>query len=269
LHGKDSGIGGGENMANIRIIGKKGSQAVKDIIEGTGILRYRGNKGKKVDLIINYGLTRDRLGGFFRLYPSARGVPILNKGIGRAKLSAIQDAERIGIKVPKSRLHLPAKVDPKKWIEKRQNSIGGKGIKYASRKRPRIQGKYFQEFISNRKYELRVHAFKWIDDSNWVVQKRIGDQSEIAWNFHNGGVFHTVRNSNAYKVFSEAKEISKKILELRHMSFGAVDFIVDKEHNTYFIEINSAPGFQELSKHIYVDAFNKLKLMKGSEINKL
>lgn len=254
-------------MANIKIIGKKGSHAVKDIIEGTGISRYRGNKGGAVDVIINYGLAGDRLNRFFKLYPSARGVLMLNKGVGRAKYSAIQDAERHGIKVPKSRLNLPAKADPKDWIEKRQNSIGGIGIKQASKNRTRIPGKYFQEFIKNRKYEIRVHAFSWIDD--WSVQKRRGNQDEIAWNFHNGGVFSTVRSPKSYKVFKEAMQVSKKILEIRGMSFGAVDFIVDRDLNVYFIEVNSAPGFQELSKSIYINAFNALKNMKKSEVKKL
>ena len=79
-------------MGQIRIIGKKGSLAVKGIVEGTGILRYRGNKIGAVDAIINYGIAGDRLTNFFKMYPSARKVPMLNKGVGRAKLSAVQDA---------------------------------------------------------------------------------------------------------------------------------------------------------------------------------
>jgi glutathione synthase/RimK-type ligase-like ATP-grasp enzyme len=254
-------------MAQIRIIGKKGSLAVKGIIEGTGIQRYRGNKTGAVDAIINYGLAGDRLEHFFRLYPSARKVLMLNKGIGRAKFSAIQDAERHGIKVPKSRLTLPVGADVKGWIEKRQNSIGGIGIKQASKNRTRIPGKYFQEFIKDRRYEIRVHAFSWTKD--WSVQKRRGSVDEIAWNFHNGGVFSAVRSPKSYKIFKDAIEISKKILEIRHMSFGAVDFIVDKDLNLYFIEINSAPGFQELSKNIYINAFKELKEMKSSDLRKL
>ena len=54
-----------------------------------------------------------------------------------------------------------------------------------------------------------------------------------------------------------------------NMSFGAVDFIVDKGYNLYFIEINSAPGFTELSECIYVDAFNKLKGMSERKLRAL
>jgi D-alanine-D-alanine ligase-like ATP-grasp enzyme len=42
------------------------------------------------------------------------------------------------------------------------------------------------------------------------------------------------------------------------MSFGAVDFIIDKKDNIYFIEINSCPGFTTLSNGIYINAVNKL-----------
>jgi glutathione synthase/RimK-type ligase-like ATP-grasp enzyme len=191
---------------------------------------------------------------------------MLNKNAGRAKLSAIRDAEKDGIKVPESKLSLSPKDNPKLWIEKRQNSIGGLGIKLASKNRRRIHGKYFQRFVNDRKYEIRVHAFSWTD--NWSVQKRHGSQDEIAWNFRNGGTFSTVHNPNSGKVFIDAIEISKRILEIRHMSFGAVDFIVDNDLNVYFIEINSAPGFKELSAHIYIDAFNVLKGMSSKELKK-
>jgi D-alanine-D-alanine ligase-like ATP-grasp enzyme len=52
------------------------------------------------------------------------------------------------------------------------------------------------------------------------------------------------------------------------MSFGAIDFIVDKNYELYFIEINSAPGFTELSKKIYVEAFDKLKSLNRKQILK-
>ncbi len=253
-------------MAKIRIVGKKGSLAVKSIVEETGIQRYRGDKVGSIDLIVNYGLSGDRLDRFFRLYPSAKRIPMMNKGIGRAKFSAVQDAEKNGVKVPKSRLTLPAGADPRDWIEKRQNSIGGIGIKQASKNRTRIPGKYFQEFIKSRRYEIRVQAFSWMKD--WAVLKRYGSPDEIAWNFHNGGMFRNVRSPKNYKVFVDAINISEKILKIRHMSFGAVDFIVDKDLNIYFLEINAAPGFQELSKDIYVKAFNELKNMKSSDITK-
>jgi hypothetical protein len=253
-------------MANIKIIGKKGSTAIRNIVEETGIRRYKGNMFGKVEAIINYGLSGEQLESFFKIYPSAKKLPTINKYVGKAKLSMIREAEKSGIKVPESRLTLPDKSDPKDWIEKKQNSIGGIGIKYASGKRKQIPGKYFQKFIKNRRYEIRVHAFSWMKD--WSVQKRRGTHDEIAWNFHNGGIFSQVRTPKNYKIFSDALEVSRKILSLGNMSFGAVDFIVDEDLNLYFIEINSAPGFQELSKDTYIEAFNTLKNMKIEEIRR-
>ena len=213
----------------IRIIGKKGSNAVREIIDGTGILGYRGNKHTKIDLIINYGLAGDRLDRFFKLYPSAHNIPILNRNIGRDKLSVVQEASSKGIKTPRSSYNLPTKSNPKDWIEKKFNSIGGRGIRFASKDRPHIENKYFQEFVKDRKYELRVHAFSWLDD--WCVQKRTGEEDTIAWNFHNGGVFQTIMYPQKHNVAREAISVSEKILKMLKMSFGAVDFIVDMSNN--------------------------------------
>jgi hypothetical protein len=110
--------------------------------------------------------------------------------------------------------------------------------------------------ISNRLFELRVHAFKWTD--NWKVQKRMGDPKKIAWNFHNGGTFININNPNKYSLYHKAIDISKKVLDISGMDFGAVDFIVDNKHKLYFLEINSAPGFTNLSNDIYFKAFESL-----------
>lgn len=254
-------------MAIIRIAGKKGSHAVREIAKDTSIPRYSGKKhGSKVDFLINYGLAGDKLERFYRLNPAARKIRTLNKGIGKSKYAVVLDAKKAGIRVPQTALTLPSKAVANQWIEKKQHSIGGKGIRKASKTRRKISGKYFQKFIKDRKFELRVHAFRWT--TNWTVQRRMGRSDEIAWNFSNGGYFQTVRNPKSSSVYREALEMSKKILDMRRMDFGAIDFIVDSDNKVYFIEINSAPGFQELSKHIYVDAFSKLKKMSASQIRK-
>jgi len=71
-----------------------------------------------------------------------------------------------------------------------------------------------------------------------------------------------VHSPNSFSVFEKALAVSKEILDIRKMSFGAVDFIVSQDLRVYFIEINSAPGFSNLSTEIYVDAFNALKKIK-------
>jgi len=254
-------------MAIVKLIGKKGSKACKEIRAGADILRYTGKTKKMPDALINYGLPKDRLNAFFRTYPSARNIPVVNRFVGYSKYKVCRRAEDNDIPVPKSKLSLNKKDDKSKWIEKRTNSIGGKGIRMA-RGKGSISGRYYQEFISERKYELRVHAFLWIPQEEWRVQKRLGSANEIAWNYKNGGHFVSVHNPRSYKTFVQAEEISEKILNMLGMAFGAVDFLVDTNYNIYFIEVNSAPGFSELSKPIYIDAFSKLKDLSSKQLLK-
>lgn len=254
-------------MALIKMIGKPGSKACKEIRTGCGIYRYTGKKkGQKLpDALVNYGLAGGAIEKLFKKYPSARKLPIVNRKVGYSKLTAVRKAEDHGIWVPESKVSLGKSDKVKDFIEKRYNSIGGKGIRAASKK-ARMASKYYQRFIRNRRYEIRVHAFKWLSQDSWAVQKRYGAEGEIAWNFSNGGHFVTVQNPGSYKTFVEAREISDKVLDILGMSFGAVDFLVDTDYNVYFIEINSAPGFSELSKPIYLHAFGKLKEASAAEV---
>lgn len=251
-------------MLELRIIGKKGSNACKVIRTETGIRNYRLHSTGSIDGLINYGLTGDPLRDFLRSFPKVARLPILNKNIGHSKLSVVRKAEHDGIRVPKSKTSLLASEDKKKWIEKRYNSIGGHGICFA-RGKGTLDGKYYQEFIPDRVYELRVHAFKWLDKKDWEVQKRHGDKNQIAWNFSAGGHFTTVHNPDSYRVFREAKNITDKVLSLLGMDFGAADFLVNSHYELYFIEINSAPGLGGLSDHIYCEAFEALKNLTKRE----
>jgi len=251
-------------MINIKLIGKKGSNACKEIRKGCNIRNYTGKTKIMPDILVNYGLNKDRLATFFRMYPSARKIPILNRYIGYSKLKVVQRAASQDVTTPKTKLSLDRKDKKTDWIEKKVNSIGGKGICWAKRK-SRIQGKYYQQFIKNRIYEIRVHAFKWLPQDEWGLQKRYGSNDEIAWNYSNGGHFATVRNPQSYNIFREAAEVSNKVLTMLGMSFGAIDFIVDNGYKLYFIEINSAPGFTELSKKIYINAFDKLKSLNHKQ----
>lgn len=252
-------------MANLKIIGKKRSKSRKDITDATGINLYTGQK--KIDAIINYGLAGKSLNQFFRKYPYAKHIPIINKYVGRSKYLAIKDAESEGILVPESRLFLPKSSRMSSWIEKRIHSKQGIGICKAT-KRSRLLGKYYQKMISDRQYELRVHTFLWIPQDEWCIHKRVGHDDQIAWNFHQGGHFQTIYGQNNEDIFIEAKNIAKKILNIRRMAFGAVDLIIDNKMKIYFIEINSSPGFSELSADIYFNAMTKLKNMSSRKVMK-
>ena len=254
-------------MTKIHLVGKSGSKSCKEIRAGANILGYFKRPSIAPDAIINYGLAGDRLDSFYKRFPSARKIPMLNRSIGYSKLNVCNRAGKRDILVPESRLSLGKGDSTDEWIEKRTNSIGGIGIRKA-RGKGSIPGKYYQKFVDKRRYELRVHAFAWIPKSDWRVQKRLGSADEIAWNYKNGGHFVTVKNPKAYQTFVQAWDISEKILDMLGMSFGAVDFLVDSSHKVYFIEINSAPGFSELSKPIYVDAFTRLKSLSKKDLLK-
>jgi len=253
-------------MTKIRMMGKKGSKSCKTIVKEAEILRYVGSK-HKTDVLVNYGLAGERLRQYYRKFPGARKIPTINNNIGHSKLRVVNMAKEVDVLVPDSKLALSKSDKIKEWIEKKFSSQGGIGIR-AARGKTAMKGKYYQKFISDRLYELRVHAFKWLSIEEYRIQKRLGDKDEIAWNFSKGGRFITVNNHNGYGVFKSAKEISNKMLDILGMGFGAVDFIVDKDHKLYFIEINSAPGFSGLSDSIYIDAFKKLKDLSKSKILK-
>lgn len=251
-------------MIDVCIIGNRSSKSCKAISNKANIHRY---VGQKTDAIVNYGLSGERLESFFRKYPSAIGIPMFNRHVGRSKYSSVKDAEREGIVIPETRLSLPESVNLVDWIEKRIHSSQGYGI-IASRGRNKILGKYYQKMVKDRKYELRVHAFSWIAKQDWAVHKRVGPPDQIAWNFHQGGHFQGVHSISNHKILTEAKDVSEKILKIMGMSFGAVDFIVDNSMKIYFIEINASPGFSALSEGIYFDAMAKLKFLSVHEIKK-
>ena len=250
--------------ARINIIGRKGSKTCKLIVQEAGIARYTG-KSNNADFLVNFGLAGDKQKQFFKRFPSARNIPTINKHVGYSKLNVINRAKRDGIEVPDSKLSLSKTDNKADWIEKKFNSVGGIGIRQA-RGRNTMAGKYYQRFVKDRSYELRVHAFLWMDE--YRVQKRMGQKGEIAWNFKNGGTFMTIHNPKRYRVFEEAIQVSNKVLKMLGMSFGAVDFIVTKDFKLLFLEVNSAPGVSGLSDQIYVDAFKKLKTLSKKELNK-
>jgi len=249
------------------IIGRKSSKPLRIINRKAGIPIYIGRQSEATALV-NYGLAGAQLDSFYCRKPSARGIPTINGNVGYSKLSVVNRAEREKIQAPESKLSLAHGDSIEDFIEKRTNSVGGIGIKKA-RGKGQLPGKYYQRFIKNRRYEIRVHAFKWMDINKWPVQKRVGPEDVIAWNYKQGGHFITVGKPGSYGVFIKAREISEKILNMLGMSFGAVDFVVDNGYNLWFLEVNSAPGFTDLSEPLYIEAFKKLNSMSKEGLSKL
>lgn len=244
----------------ISICGKPGSHAVREIVNSTDIVRYRSN----CLALVNYGLAGKRFEAFWKKFPSSRRKPTINRNIGVSKYRALSIVKSSGIEVPDSYLSIPKNLSKDGFIIKRFNSQGGKGIDYAKSK-SNMPNHYYQKFIRERKYELRVHAFSWINKSDWLVQKRIGDKNSIAWNFSAGGKFYSISNKNT-KIIKEAIDITAEVLKIMGMGFGAADFILDNTNKLFFIEINSAPGFENLSKPFYVHVFDKLCGLRENKI---
>ena len=257
--------GTGDMMVAVCITGKNKSRSTLQIIKNTPAKSYGPGP---VDLIVNYGLPMKRLETFLRKNPRANRVPILNRYIGRPKHLAISDAVNEGVLCPETCLTLPKRAKLSSWIEKRMHSSCGRGIREARQKTP-MQGKYYQQMISNRRFEIRVHCFSWLPKDQWQIQKRVGPKDQIAWNFHQGGHFQRVHTPLNFKVFKDSLDIAEKILKIRHMNFGAVDLIVTDDYKIHFIEINSCPGFTELSAPIYFDAITGLTKMTKAEVKKI
>ena len=241
----------------------RGSRTARQIIEETGIKRW----GRRVqaDLIVNYGLAGSRFEDWKGRNPVGKLKRMINRPHGLNKYEVVMKAEDWGVRVPETRTSLDQRHNYEGWLAKPFHSQGGRGICIVNDLPGHNPNRYFQQYLHDRIYELRVHAFQWISPEYWRVQKRVGDVDEVTWNYHTGGTFITV-NDTSQRVFADAIEMSHDVLRLMNMGFGAVDFIVDQDRKVYFIEINSAPGAQELSLPIYVEAFQRLKEMDVEEV---
>jgi len=72
-----------------------------------------------------------------------------------------------------------------------------------------------------------------------VAQKTPGNPDDIAWNVAKGGRFDNVR-WDAWNL--KAIKQAVKAFNLTTLDFGGVDVMIDKDNNSYILEINSAPS---------------------------
>ena len=251
-------------MNNLAFI-HRGSRTARMLIDETQIPRW--GRGVRADFIINYGVAGDHWRRWVSNNRLGRTKPMLNAPHGMNKFEVIKHVEENEYKVPLTFRQLDRIHAPEAFLVKPFFSQQGRGIERAeSRYAP--SGKYFQEFIEDRVYELRVHAFRWVPQSEWVVQKRVAGEDQedaITWNHHTGGTFITV-NDTSQRVFEDAQAMANAVLHRLNMAFGGVDFVVSASRDVYFIEVNSAVGCCGLSDPIYVDAFNRLKYVDRQEV---
>jgi len=255
-------------MLRLRLINRPGSAACRILNTEAGIRKYEGSSAG-LDGLVNYGLPERELHLFYRRDPQLRRLPVINRYAARTKLEVIWFAQRLGIPIPETRKALSEKQlsTPNLWLRKSIRSRRGEDITFA-RTGKETAGFYYQRFISARAYEVRIAAFRWLGMERWGYFKRVGDPNTIAWNFHQGGMFINLRNQLPFPIRLCTEMVNILLAEL-HMGFGAFDFIVDRQNQIYFLEVNSAPGFTDFSKELYVHAFADLRNLTHGEFRRL
>lgn len=251
---------------NIKVFGRAGSTYMKTI------KRYvdtRQDPSRTAEGAVNYGLQGSKLSEYLQRFPFMNRLPILNHKQNGSKYDAIHMVKRAlevspayanafgsapdSCRVPISFSHpeqmIPLREDGT-WILKPYWSLGGRDIEpytgqaqHTSRSR-----RYFQQRIHNRRYELRVHCWKWVNDHQWIFQKRIHEDGEnqLTWNHHTGGRFVTVREPFD-PLHDRVRWFTHLIMNTLGYQFGACDFIIQNVEDgplaTWFLEWNLAPGF--------------------------
>lgn len=216
------------------------------------------------DILINYGVGGNRWFEFLRNSKKSTldYLRVINPWEQLNKFQWIERAKEIGIDSPKSVQSFKSITgNSNDWIAKPYYSRGGYGITLASENKE-SSSHYYQQLIKNRKYELRITFFSWVPIKNWFVWKKImrdeDKKNQIAWNHRQGGSFIPIKNPNG-GVFDRIKKASESIIKNSFLSFGASDFIVDRDGKEWFIEVNTSPGFSDdINKERYVSFFKSL-----------
>lgn len=201
--------------------------------------RYRN---RPYDILVNWGLTGSRFDNF----PVRRNAMVVNRPPNQTKFTQLTKVSKVGVPILESVQHKDQLGSTLEWLFKPMFSLGGRNICMAGEESGHVPG-YYQRFIpgEKRRYELRVHACRWQDEENYLVQKRVCDnKSMITWNHHTGGRFICVNHTRNHRVFKEAAAYSTKVLDAVGLDFGGVDFIVDVEKRIYFLEINMSLGLR-------------------------
>ena len=208
--------------------------------------------------------------------PSITRLPILNHIQYGNKFDCIIQARENGVPAPASNRTVWQVPIDGSWIVKPYYSLGGRGIVPYTGQHTQ-NNVYFQERIMNRRYEMRVHAFKWTDPNTWIFQKRVhpdGDE-QLTWNHHTGGHFVTI-NEPTDPLHDRLRVDVAKLMDIFGYQFGACDFIVTNAGERgaqlphYFLEWNLSPGWTlDTTRDAYISAFQDLNTMTQEAFNAL
>jgi hypothetical protein len=229
-------------------------------------------------IAVNFGLQGDNLRDYRRRFPAIDRLPMLNSQLFGNKYECVTAASTAGVPVPRSWRRgdvVPADVP---IIRKPYYSLGGRDIERHSLANDTLPDThYLQEEITNRRYEVRVHAMAWVNPNQWVMQKRIhpeGDE-QLTWNHHTGGTFVTIEDTTN-PLFERIRQSVITLTRTLGYQFGAVDFIVTSAGERgrplphYFIEWNLAPGWTlDRIRNYYISSFRALSDMTMDQVHQM
>lgn len=261
----------------VKVFGRHGSDYMKAIKGWLG-----NHKIAECNIAFNYGLQGQKLKDYHAKYPQLQRLPIFNHEHIGNKYVHVEVARTAGVPVPIT-CHKPEEYpyaerpDGFRWIAKPYYSLGGRDIDYHDEGNEVPNTHYVQQKIDNRRYEMRVHAWAWIDPKDWIFQKRVHEDGEnvLCWNAHNGGKFITVENPDE-PLFERLREDTKKLMKAFGYQFGAADFIVQnpgkkgKMLKHYFMEWNLAPGWTlDRTEAKYKECFEALQFLNREQVDLL
>lgn len=248
----------------IQLLILRGSESGRALSEATGIYTtwWQGHTHEPREgvPILNWGVQGSALTRFQEKYPWVRALPMVNGNRVLNKLSALRRVESAGVPIPETRDFI---LGFEGWLYKPNHSIGGNGI---YRLDPEEQNTdwthgYAQKEIVNRRYEVRVSAFNWMPPDQWGYWKKVytgENANQLTWNHEQGGTFITVNRALQYPLYQRLSQYAQRALNALGLQFGAIDFIIGPEWDSYFLECNTRPGFTEHSSALYTNAVNRL-----------
>lgn len=113
---------------------------------------------------------------------------------------------------------------------------------------------YVQEYI-NKSYEVRVTII-----NNYTFSVKIQSFNKVDWRIN--------QEKNMYSLISIPKDIERKcikMLKIMDLSFGAFDFIVDKDNNYIFLEVNPNGQWLWLQEKLGINISEKIMNYLGEE----
>jgi hypothetical protein len=251
---------------------------IADAIGAPKLCFYRSGKLKtKVSdlplvgtpIFVNYGIGGKTWNIVYKkLKQRAPDCVFLNPWTGINKYDWVKYAGSLDIPVPDS-LHVlnGDDINYDNWIAKPYYSFGGRNIGPATNYLD-SPSHYYQRFIKERRFEVRVSFFKWLEEKHWLVWKRVSDDpTQITWNRHQGGRFITVKKPLNFGLYQRIFEDVRKITANSVLAFGAVDFVVAKGNKHYFLEVNTTPGFScDPTRDKYIASFKSLLHTNPTEV---